>query len=121
MLNGRGGILGPDLSSIAQERSTVFLRDALTKPKPHAAMGYQPVRLETVDGERIRGVIKNEHNFSLQVLDEGGKVHLLARADVRNIEYGKHSLMPSDYGTTLSSDDFRDLMAFLTRLGRSSQ
>jgi len=121
MLNGQGGILGPDLSSIAQERSAAFLRDALTKPKPHAPLGYQPVTLVTNDGERIRGVLKNEHNFSLQVLDEAGKLRLLARDEIRGIEYSEQSLMPSAYDRTLSPDEFRDLMSFLTRQGRQTR
>ena len=117
MLNGRGGILGPDLSNIAAERSTVFLREALTKPKPHPPAGFQPVRIVTVDGARIRGLVKNEHNFSMQVLGEDGKLHLLAREEIREVEYEKASLMPSDFGQTLKADEFQDLMAFLSRQG----
>lgn len=120
MLNGQGGILGPDLSNIAGERNLRFLEDALTKPKPHIPHGYQPVRIVTTDGRRIRGVVKNEQNFSLQVLGDDGKLHLLARDELREIEYEKQSLMPSNYDKTLGTTDFRDLLAFLTRQGRSS-
>jgi cytochrome c oxidase cbb3-type subunit III len=118
MLNGRGGLLGPDLSNVAGERSLRFLQEALTTPKPHIPQGYQPVRVVTADGRRVRGILKNEHNFSLQVLDTEGKLHLLARDEVREIEYEKQSLMPADYDKTLSAAELRDLLAFLSRQGR---
>jgi putative heme-binding domain-containing protein len=118
MLNGKGGILGPDLSNVAGERNLRFLEESLTKARPNIPPGYQPVRIVTSDGRQIRGVVKNEHNFSLQVLGEDGKLHLLARDELRQVEYLKQSLMPSNYDTTLSPADLRDLMAFLTRQGR---
>jgi cytochrome c oxidase cbb3-type subunit III len=121
MLNGRGGLLGPDLSNIAGERSYRFLLESLTVIKPHIPQGYQPVRVLTTDGRRIRGVVKNEHNFSLQLLDTDGKLHLLSREEVRDIEYDKQSLMPSNYGKILGAAELRDLLAFLSRQGRRSE
>jgi putative heme-binding domain-containing protein len=120
MLSGRGGILGPDLSNIAGERSVRFLEDSLTKPKPDIPDGYQPVKIVTINGKSIQGILRNEHNFSLQVLSDKGELHLLARDEVRDIEYSKQSLMPSDYDKTLSAADLRDLLAFLSRQGRGS-
>lgn len=118
MLDGRGGILGPDLSNIANERSLIFLQDALTKPKPHIPHGYQPVKIVTSGGKPIEGILRNENNFSLQVLGSDGQLHLLARDEVKQMEYAKQSLMPSNYGKTLSATDLRDLLAFLSRRSR---
>jgi putative heme-binding domain-containing protein len=121
MLNGRGGLVGPDLSNIAAERSVRFLEESLTKPKPHIPRGYQPVRAITADGQEIRGVLKNEHNFSLQLLDIKGKLHLLSRSEIREIEYEQQSLMPTNYDKTLSAKELNDLLAFLSRQGRRSE
>jgi cytochrome c oxidase cbb3-type subunit 3 len=118
MLNGRGGLLGPDLSNIAGERSMRFLEESLTTAKSHIPHGYQPVRVVTVDGRRIRGVLRNEHNFSFQLLDTDGRLHLLAHEDIRDIQYEKQSLMPTDYDKTLSATELRDLLAFLSRQGK---
>jgi putative heme-binding domain-containing protein len=120
MLNGRGGLLGPDLSNIAGERSVRFLHDSLTTVRTHIPQGYRPVQVVTMDGRRLRGVVKNEHNFSLQMLDTEGKLHLFSRDELRKIEYEKQSLMPSNYDKTLSETELRDLLAFLSRQGRQS-
>lgn len=121
MLQGRGGLIGPDLSNVAAERSFRFLEEALTKPKQNIPQGYQPVRLVTREGRRIRGVLKNEHNFSLQLLDSEGRLHLLARDEVREIEYENQSLMPADYDKVLTAPELRDLLAFLSRQARSQE
>lgn len=118
-VNGRGGLLGPDLSNVANERSVAFLRESLTQSKPHIPAGYQPVRVATKDGRTIRGILRNEHNFSLQVLGDDSKLHLLDREEVASIDYGKESLMPSNYDKILTAAEFRDLLAFLSRQGVS--
>jgi putative heme-binding domain-containing protein len=117
-VRGRGGILGPELTNTAAERSLAFLKDALTKPRPHPTRGYQSARVETVDGKKLSGVIKNENNFSVQLLDTNSQLHLLTRDEIRTMEHARESLMPSDYDKTLTEAEFRDLLAYLTRLGR---
>jgi hypothetical protein len=45
-----------------------------------------------------------------------GKHYSLARADLAKVTL-KPSVMPTDYDKRLTPDEFRDLMAFLTRQG----
>lgn len=117
MLKGHGGLTGPDLSAVASERSLNYLRDSLTKTRPDVPHGYQPVEIVTSDNVSIHGVIKNENNFSMQVLDTNGKLHLLSREEIKKAEYRKQSLMPADYNKTLSAAEFEGLVAFLSRQG----
>ncbi len=115
MMNGRGGLLGPDLSNVGAERSLRYLRESLTTARTAITRGYQPVHLTTKSGEKIEGVVRNEDNFSLQVMDRSYRLHLLNRTEVGQIEYGKASLMPSDYGKSLNADEMQNLLAFLSR------
>ena len=73
------------------------------------------MKLATKSGETIQGVIKNENNFSIQVMDRSYQIHLLNRDEVAQIEYGTESLMPHNYGQILSSGEIQDLLAFLSR------
>ena len=57
----------------------------------------------------MRGILKNETNFSLQVLDADGKLHLLLRDEVREIQHEEKSLMPSDYDKQLAPDELKNL------------
>jgi putative heme-binding domain-containing protein len=118
MIRGRGGLIGPDLTDIASERKLDELRAALTEAKPIPPRGYQPVALTFKDGRKIRGVVKNENNFSLQVLGTDDKLHLLLREELAGIEYETQSLMPAGADRKLSAAEFQDLLAFLSRQTR---
>jgi cytochrome c oxidase cbb3-type subunit 3 len=119
MVNGRGRILGPDLSNIAAERTLHQLRLALTKPKVAIPTGYQPADVVTSTGRRFSGIIKNEDNFSVQFLDNNQQLQLFSRDELRDIHYQDSSLMPAHYDKTLSPTEFQDLLAFLSRLERA--
>jgi putative heme-binding domain-containing protein len=129
MVKAKGGILGPDLSNLGGTRKVQNIVDALTKEK-HRIMAdggthdstllpmssYQPVRVTTSDGKVISGILKNEDSFSLQVLGKDDlNIHRFRRRDVK-VFYDPQSLMPHDWDKRLSSTEFQDLMAFLTRL-----
>ena len=67
------------------------------------------------DGRRLSGIAKNDNNFSLQLLDTNDRLQLFTSDELAKVTYGRESLMPSNYGKVLTSDEFQDLMAFLSR------
>ena len=79
MILGKGGYLGPDLSSIGEARRLNEIREAIVNPKAEATAGYRPVLVDVSKRERLRGVARHESNWSLQVLDETGKPASAAR------------------------------------------
>jgi putative heme-binding domain-containing protein len=130
MLRGRGSIIGPDLSTLASLRKTNSIIDALTRPN-HRIYGpggarpnhlaplqmYPLVRITTAAGQTVRGVLRNEDSFSMQILGLDQKLYLLDRRKLKDTVYEPNSLMPSDYDKRLSKAQFDDLLAFLTRQG----
>jgi putative heme-binding domain-containing protein len=131
MLKGKGGLIGPDLSEIASQRKLMSIQDALTKPQHTVSTDgghhdasltpssrYQPVRVVTIQGDTVSGVLRNEDNFSLQVLGSDNALHLFKRDQLREVIYEEKSLMPSDYDKKLTADEMKDLLAFLSRQGK---
>ncbi|MBI2685171.1 MAG: c-type cytochrome [Acidobacteria bacterium] len=119
MVNGRGGILGPDLSNIGAERSLAALREALTIPKPIPPRGYQPAKVTTTNNQTIEGIVKNQHNTSFQILGADEKLHLLTADQIKEITFHPKSLMPADFDKVLNPTEFQDLLAYLSRQARS--
>lgn len=119
MVNGRGGIVGPDLSNLGSERSLAAIRDNLTVPKPVPPRGFQPVTVVTTAGKQIVGVVKNQHNTSFQIIGTDEKLYLLTREQIKSIDFHKQSLMPADVNKKLDAAEFQDLLAYLSRLSRS--
>jgi mono/diheme cytochrome c family protein len=130
LLGGKGGLTAPDLSNIAGVRKSSSIADALTKEK-HRIYGsggahlsglpamdtYLPVHVTTADGKTIDGVLLNEDSYSLQMMGNDNQLHLFERSKLRRVVVDPKSLMPTDYDKRLTADEFKDLMAFLTRQG----
>lgn len=130
MVDGRGSIIGPDLSNLASVRKINSIIDALTKvqhrvygpggAQPHLLtplQTYPVVRIVTKDGKSLRGVVRNEDSFSIQIMGLDQQLHLYDRSQLKSIIYEQQSLMPSNYDKILSQEEFNNLLAFLTRLG----
>ncbi|MBI3209886.1 MAG: c-type cytochrome [Candidatus Solibacter usitatus] len=121
MIRGRGGLLGPDLTNIGAERKLDHLRAALTQPKEVVPSGYKSVTVTTTGGETIRGVARNQNNFSIQVLGVDNKLHLLLRNEIRNLKVEEQSMMPAEIDKSLGKEGFANLLAFLSRQARASE
>lgn len=118
MVNGQGGVIGPDLSNLGAERSLAAIRDALTVSKPTPPRGYAPVRVRTKAGETFEGLIKNQHNTSYQILARDGRWRLLLAGEIAGMEPLPGSWMPAGVDKRLTAAEFEDLMAYLSRLAR---
>jgi putative heme-binding domain-containing protein len=116
---GRGGLLGPDLSTIGLQRSLKHLREAILDPSLRVADGFRPVTVTLRDGRKISGVAKNHSNYAVQVLDAEGRLHLLQQSDWRGVEFGRESPMPADYARRLTPAEIENLLAFLSRQAAS--
>jgi len=110
MFGAQGGRLGPNLSYIGEEKNAAELKKAITDPNESLREGYQTAEVRTGDGTAIRGVIKNEDTFSLQMMDEHEKLHMFWKADLKELTRPQQSLMPA---VGLSAIDIDNVVAFL--------
>ena len=115
MIRGQGGVLGPDLTNIGRGRRADQLREALLEPSARISEGFRVVEARTRRGRTIKGAAKLDNNYSLRLLDAGGKLHFLEKRDLVELRYAAKSLMPGDYAKRLSEQQVRDLLAFLSR------
>jgi cytochrome c oxidase cbb3-type subunit III len=113
LAGGEGGFIAADLSSYGRQRPLEEIRDAIVKPTEQSNAARGTVRIETRTGQTMAGVLRNEDNFSLQLQSLDGTFHLIMKSDVRNMTRDSKSLMPADYGSTLSAGELNDLISFL--------
>ena len=69
VVGGRGGVLGPELTSIGALRGAPYLRDALVKPAAAHPPGYLVVRAVTDGRPGVRGIRVNEDVFWIHIRD----------------------------------------------------
>ena len=114
-VNGRGGIVGPDLSA-AGTRFPEALRAKILNPSDVVGRGGLSLIIKTQDGREVRGVRRNEDTFTLQMVDASGQLHLLEKNKLAEVRSDDRSLMPADYATRLSLEELQDLIAYLGTL-----
>jgi PQQ-dependent dehydrogenase (methanol/ethanol family) len=112
MFGGRGGRLGPDLTSIRDEKKIAELHQAIVDPDESLRPNFEPLELTFNTGAKLRGVRKNEDTFSVQVMDEQERLHLLLKKDLRAIRPIDKSLMPVP---RLTAGEVDNIVAFLEK------
>jgi putative heme-binding domain-containing protein len=120
-ISGEGGFLGPDLSTYGSAMSAETILKAILNPARIIPAGYKPATITIRDGTRVEGVIRNEDNFSVQLQTRDGAFLFLEKSEMKSIEYGSQSLMPSDYADRLSRSELHDLISFLMSAGSLSK
>ena len=116
-IGGRGGRLGPDLTTAGRSKSVAYLRQSMTDPNDDFSPGYQTLTIVTLDGRKIEGIEKNYDNFSAQLMDAQENFHSYLSSEVRSMKRELRSLMP-DYSGSLTAHEIDDLLAYLAGLGR---
>ena len=128
MIQGKGGRLGPDLSTTGSARSTDYLVESVRSPSRRLAQGiseamkefsqeYETVTAVTADGTKYMGVVLNEDHFTLQMMDTREQLHLFEKEKLRSYEKSRESLMPAYDQKTLSDKDLQDVIAYLLAVG----
>jgi len=124
MVNGRGGRLGPELTTTATSRSREYFVDSLRSPSKRLAQGimeamkdfpqeYETANVTTADGTKYQGVVLNEDAFTVQVLDTREVLHAWEKSSLKAYEKTRQSLMPAYDEKVLPEKDVQDLLAFL--------
>jgi alcohol dehydrogenase (cytochrome c) len=113
-VNGRGGVLGPDLSRVGVSRSAAMLTRDIQDASAMVAPGYQLVTLVKGDGTPVRGIRKNEDAYSIQIMDLREELQGYLKSGLREVVSEKRSAMP-DYAR-LGDGDVVDLVAYLKTL-----
>ena len=120
-MHGKGGFIANNLTNYGRTRTAEEVSQAIVNPDSPLLPSSQVAVATTKSGQKITGVLRNEDAFTLALQTEDGRFHLLARADVTDVQYMKRSLMPRDYGTRLTSKELNDIVSFLIVESRSSR
>jgi putative heme-binding domain-containing protein len=119
-VNGAGGALGPDLSRVGALRSPTAISAKVRDPNRARVPGYEPVTLVLADGAKVRGLVKNEDAFSIQIMDSREQIRGFLKGNVRETVREPRSAMPAFAAEQLNEGDLRDLVSYLTTLRGSA-
>jgi putative heme-binding domain-containing protein len=124
MIQGKGGRLGPDLTSAGSGRSVGYIVDSVRNPSKRLAQGifeamkefsqeYETVTVVDAGGQKFQGIVLNEDNFTLQMLDTREQLHLFEKDKLKSCEKSRESLMPKYDEKMMPEKDLQDIVAYL--------
>ena len=125
IVGGRGGRLGPELTTVGSSRSRAYLVESIRQPakqltQNHAFGGdglkYDTVTVVTADGRTIVGVPMNEDTFTLQLMDQSERVQSFDKKALKSLRHENRSLMPAYDASRLGDGDLDNLVAYLQSL-----
>lgn len=114
--DGRGGTIGPDLTNVGQSNSRDRIIASILQPSREIAPHYQPWLLTTTDGKTISGLrlAKGGDDGIEPYADAEGRSFTLASEHIESRTASPVSIMPDGLEKTLSLEDLRDLVTFLS-------
>lgn len=111
--DGRGNVVGPDLTLISQQGDRESLLRSILEPHREVAPQYFPIQLKLADGTEFTGILLRSSNTEVY-RDLTGRERVFQKADILERTELKTSLMPAGLVMTLTNEELRDLLAFLT-------
>ncbi|MGH7134856.1 MAG: PQQ-dependent sugar dehydrogenase [Pirellulales bacterium] len=115
-VNGKGGEVGPDISHIAGKFDRPHLIESLLEPSRQIVEGSRASTVITADGKTLTGIIKEQSQEGVTLVDANGDRHRFAASDIERRESVAVSLMPEGIERLLNIEQFADLIAYLETL-----
>lgn len=112
VFHGRGGDVGPDLSTIAAKYGKPEVLDAILHPSKAIAHGFDAWLVETKDGLLESGFMLADGE-TVVLKDTNGKRHVIPAEEIESRTKQTVSTMPDGVALGLSTQDLADLLEFL--------
>jgi putative heme-binding domain-containing protein len=119
-VSGQGGLIGPNLSAIAEVRSSRDLLESVVYPSASIVQGYHPFIVTTKDGQSLFGILIRETPEAVWLRGADLAEVKVETSRIASMVESPVSLMPQGLDATLSKDELRDLLAFLQSLKKLS-
>jgi putative heme-binding domain-containing protein len=117
MVNGKGGFIGSDLSLYGADEGAGQIRSVILDPERNLPPRKKATTVVTHTGQRFTGMLKVDDNFSVSIQTMDGDFHFFQKSQLTDVDLGSHSLMPSNYGSTLNDKQINDLVSYLLHVG----
>lgn len=110
-----GGEVGPELTRIAVDKTREYLLESIVDPNKAIAKGFESAILLDADGQVHTGVVRNETDAEITLIDAEGKITTFDKEEIESRAPSK-SAMPDDLVKNLTKDELRDLVEYLSSL-----
>lgn len=115
-VEGRGGKLGPDLTTISRTMPLAKLVESILTPSQEMSPQFVPWSFELTSGQVVTGLILSEESEKLKIGLPDATIQELKLAEIASRTPQTVSFMPEKLYQQLTSQEFLDLVTFLETL-----
>jgi len=116
-LGGAGGHIGPDLSSIGANAPTDYIITSVLQPSADIKDGYELNRVVKNDGSVLMGYPVSETESTVVMENTNGDKLTIPKSQIDQQNVVPGSLMPPGLTSSLTRDEFVNLIGYLSKLG----
>lgn len=115
-VEGKGGIVAPDLSKIASEKRATakYLLESILDPSAYVVPGFGNITVVSKSGDSIIGSLVKEEKSGLTLKLADGSTKFVKASDVKSKTPPISSMPPM--GSILKAHELRDIIAYLQTL-----
>src|SRR5205085_4970444 len=115
-VGGKGGAIGPDLSTVGAQFARELLIESVLYPSRSIREGYQVFTVKNKRGDIFDGLFKGDSDAAVMLLDSAGTLQAIPKSEITSRRASAISLMPEGLQSALTLEEFADLIAFLQSL-----
>lgn len=111
-LSGQGKLVGPQLDGIGK-RTTERLLEDIMFPNRNVDHAFRTSTLLLEDGRIVVGLVRNETDDALTLVNAEGKEQTIPLADISERKQNTQSVMPGNFHEVLDDTALQNLLGFL--------
>jgi len=111
-----GGKVGPDLTG-SNRADLDYVLQNIIDPNAVIPNDYRATTMEMKDGRSITGIVKQQDDKSVTVITQNETLSL-PRNEIQSLQDSELSMMPESLLATLTDQETRDLLYYLSRTGQ---
>jgi putative heme-binding domain-containing protein len=111
-IDKKGGLIGPQLDGVGNWGKTA-LATKILDPNRNITENFRTYNIALNNGQTVSGLYRREEGQTLVLADQTGKEFSISKPDIKEMTPSKYTLMPDNFNTELSKEEFDALLTYL--------
>jgi putative heme-binding domain-containing protein len=114
-INKKGGLIGPQLDGVGNWGKTA-LATKILDPNRNISENFRTYNISLKNGQTVSGLFRREEGQTVVLANQVGEEFTVSRLEIKEMVPSKYTLMPDNFHTTLSKEDFDGLLVYLLNI-----
>lgn len=114
-IDKKGGLIGPQLDGVGNWGKTA-LATKILDPNRNISENFRTYNISLKNGQTVSGLFRREEGQSVVLANQVGEEFAVSRQEIKEMVPSKYTLMPDNFHTSLSKEEFDGLLVYLLNI-----